>query len=128
MKGWIGDIVFVKQVDLQPSSTLEVDFSPADFPQLQRRSMRLWWPNGYGEPYLYDAGFEVRDVATGQRSSSLTYKAGIREMSYRDLDSETKLYATASASRHWAATGASQRLTSTTAVANTTPPCATVAR
>ncbi len=92
VKGWIGDIVFVKQVDLQPSSTLEVSFSPADFPQLQRRSMRLWWPNGYGEPYLYDAGFQVRDVATGQRSSSLTYKAGIREMSYRDLDSETKLY------------------------------------
>lgn len=90
--GWIGDIRFSKTVSLQPLAEQEVSFTPAEFPQLKDQPMRLWWPNGYGTPYLYEAGFEVRDAAGRQPSAMLGYKAGIREMSYRDLDTETKIY------------------------------------
>lgn len=92
VKGWIGDVVFSKTLTLSANETREVAFLPAEYPQLAQRAMRLWWPNGYGEPYLYDAGFEVTDMATGQVSATITYKAGIREMSYRELDTKTQLF------------------------------------
>jgi hypothetical protein len=127
VKGWIGDIVFVKQVDLQPSSALEVSFSPAEFPQLHRRSMRLWWPNGYGEPTSMMPG---RGTRTWPPTALIVadLQGRIREMSYRDLDTATKVYVNGKRFTPLGGNGASQRLTSTTAVANTTLPCATIAR
>lgn len=88
VKGWIGDIEFGKEVSLLPGEEREVTFSPDDFPQLRERQMRLWWPNGYGESYLYDAGFAIG----GDSSAVVRYKAGIREMGYETLDTETKIY------------------------------------
>ena len=83
--GWIGDIRFQQQVTLKPLEVKDVTFSPAAFPQLQRQTMNLWWPNGYGTPYLYDAGFAVA-------GDTVRYKAGIREMSYADLDTRAAIY------------------------------------
>lgn len=88
VKGWIGDITFNKEVTLVGNEEKEVSFSPADFPQLKDQNMKLWWPNGYGEPYLYDAGVTI----DGDESSTLHYKAGIREMKYETLDTKTKIF------------------------------------
>lgn len=88
VKGWIGDISFSKQATLLPNEEKEVAFSPDEFPQLKGQKMRLWWPNGYGEPYLYDAGFSI----DGDSMSVVRFKAGIREMGYETLDTETKIY------------------------------------
>lgn len=90
LRGWIGDITFAKPVTLEPQSEVEVTFSPDEFAQLRDRKMRLWWPVDYGEPYLYEAGFVVE--VDGCVSDSLHYQAGIREMAYRDLSTQTKLY------------------------------------
>ena len=38
----------------------------------------LWWPNGYGRPYLYNTGFSF--VADGALSDSLSFKTGIRQI------------------------------------------------
>lgn len=38
----------------------------------------LWWPNGYGRPYLYNTGFSF--VADGGLSDSLSFKTGIRQV------------------------------------------------
>lgn len=95
VNGYVGDIRFAKTVTLQPQEEREVSFSPAEFSQLKNRRMRLWWPNGYGEAYLYDAGFSITEdtVEAGSAPcSELTYKAGIREVSYKDLDSQAKIY------------------------------------
>ena len=62
LKGWIGDVTFEKRITLPANSEHEVTFSPHDFPQLACSNFRLWWPNGYGEPYLYDAGFSFGSV------------------------------------------------------------------
>ena len=52
--------------------------------------MRLWWPNGYGEPYLYDAGFEF--IVDGQQSDAVEYKAGIREVKTASKDTKLRIY------------------------------------
>lgn len=85
VRGWIGTLKFEQQVALKPLESRDVVFSPNLFPQLRRQRMRLWWPNGYGEPFLYDAGF----AADGDE---LRYKAGIREVRCEDADTALKLY------------------------------------
>ena len=92
VSGWIGGIRFAKTVTLRPGERREVAFTPDEFPQLSRRRMRLWWPNGYGEPYLYDAGFEVRAQGDSSPSAVVRYKAGIRQMGYEGADGALRLY------------------------------------
>ena len=89
VRGWIGDIKFEKKEIVQAGSELEVEFGPEDFPQLRDREMNLWWPSTLGEPFLYDAGFEVE--CGGKVSDAISYKAGIREMTYAELDSRAQI-------------------------------------
>ena len=86
LEGWIGDIAFSKEI----TSDGEVSFSPEDFPQLKDCSLALWWPNGYGEPALHDAGFRIK--VGGEVSDSLCFKAGIREMGWDVSDGSLKLF------------------------------------
>ena len=90
LHGHIGEICFEKQVTLAAGETIEATFSPKEFPQLKDQRMRLWWPNGYGEAYLYDAGFEF--IVDGQQSDAVEYKAGIREVKTVDKDTKLKIY------------------------------------
>ena len=90
LHGHIGEICFEKQVTLTAGETIEATFSPNEFPQLKDQRMRLWWPNGYGEAYLYDAGFEF--IIDGQQSDAVEYKAGIREVKTVDRDTKLKIY------------------------------------
>ena len=90
LHGHIGDICFEKHVTLAAGKTIEEAFSPDEFPQLKAQQMRLWWPNGYGEPYLYDAGFEF--IVDGARSDIINYKAGIREVKTTEKDTWLRIY------------------------------------
>ena len=68
-----------RRVMVAPGAS-EVSFTPADFPRLNLRSPRLWWPNGYGRPELYH--LKVRfSTATGE-SDRRSLRFGIRELSY----------------------------------------------
>lgn len=88
--GWIGNITFSKAVTLAAGEKREVVFSPSDYPQLSSQRMRLWWPNGYGESYLYDAGFSAS--IGDEPSCQIDYKAGLRQMDYKDLGTQATLY------------------------------------
>ncbi|MBR6282667.1 MAG: discoidin domain-containing protein [Muribaculaceae bacterium] len=90
LRGSIGDIHFQRLVAIPPDTTIEAVFSPEAFPELCGQTMRLWWPNGYGEPYLYDASFMF--VADGQPGDSLHYRAGIREVTTTGKDSCLRIY------------------------------------
>ncbi|MET4666344.1 LamG-like jellyroll fold domain-containing protein [Sphingomonas sp. PvP056] len=68
-----------KDVVLAPGSTT-VEFAPADFPPLNVRNPRLWWPNGYGPQNLYT--LKVSASQAGRPSDSRTLRFGIRELSY----------------------------------------------
>jgi len=90
LHGHIGDICFEKQVTLAAGKTIEESFNPSEFPQLKNQRMRLWWPNGYGEPFLYDASFSF--TIDGVQSDAVNFKAGIREMKTVDKDTKLKIY------------------------------------
>lgn len=91
LAGFIGDIRFEKEVVMSPSSEMEITFSPKDFPQLANQQMKLWWPNGYGEPTLYDAGYYFHSEQTNS-PATMNYKAGIREVTYKDEMTRLQLY------------------------------------
>lgn len=85
LEGWIGNIRFSKKIRVAPRNSCEVSFAPEDFSQLRNQRMNLWWPNGYGQPYLYDAGFAID-------GDTIRYKAGIRQMEYRNLEKKATIY------------------------------------
>ena len=86
LSGYIGDVRFEKPVTLPANSEKEVVFSPDEFPQLSNSDFRLWWPNGYGEQYLYDAGFHFND------GTPIQFKAGLRQMTYLDAKDSLRIY------------------------------------
>ncbi len=86
LEGWIGGLRFSRDV----TADGEISFSPAEFPQLKDCSLGLWWPVGYGEPVLHDAGFTVS--IDGVPSDSLRFRAGIREMTWSTAGGALKLY------------------------------------
>ena len=90
LHGHIGEICFEKQVTLAGGEQTEASFNPNDFPQLKNQQMRLWWPNGYGEPFLYDASFSF--TIDGQESDAVNFKAGIREVKTVDKDTKLRIY------------------------------------
>ncbi len=78
LSGWIGPIRFSREITVGAGETREVSFSPAEYSQLARQRLRLWWPNGYGEPWLYDAGFAL--TSKTDTIATIHYKTGIRQM------------------------------------------------
>ncbi len=74
-----GDVHVNKPVTVAPGSSV-VHLDPADIPQLVVRHPHLWWPNGYGKPYLYC--MHVRFTMGGATSDQAQFRFGIREISY----------------------------------------------
>ena len=68
-----------KSVSVTPGRN-EVKLTPAEFSQLDLQNPRLWWPNGYGKPELYDMKLSFSE---GERESdSRNIRFGIREITY----------------------------------------------
>ena len=74
------DGVSVEQRVTAPPGRSEVRFAPAEFPQLRVANPKLWWPNGYGAPHLYDVTYRVADDEGV--SDEKADRFGIREVSY----------------------------------------------
>ena len=72
--------VTVEKTVPAPAGRSEVTFAPSEFRQLTVADPKLWWPNGYGAPHLYDIDFQVADDAGV--SDSRHDRFGIREVSY----------------------------------------------
>jgi len=90
VRGWIGNISFEKTIQILGNTEQEIVFSPADFNELRDQRMRLWWPNNYGEPYLYDAGFEI--IENGTSSARINFKTGIRDIQYSSVDTRLQFF------------------------------------
>ena len=51
VKGKINnDIEFQQKVHLMPNEKKQVSFSPSDYPQLNIKNPKIWWPWQYGKP------------------------------------------------------------------------------
>ena len=90
LKGSIGDITFEQPVNLKAGEEKTVAFDAADFAQLNIQHPRLWWPVGYGKPYLYDANFTF--VIDGKVSDQRDFKVGIRQMTFNEDNQILNLY------------------------------------
>ncbi len=77
LRGVIEDISFTQKVRLATGETRLVKFSPAQFKQLNLAKPRLWWPNLYGAPELYD--LKLTFNAGGAVSDEQSVRFGIRE-------------------------------------------------
>lgn len=76
-----------KQVILQAGESKTVLFKPAEFSQLHLKKPKLWWPNGYGNQYLYQ--MNILAQVNNELSDSFETQFGIRKITY-NTDSLTK--------------------------------------
>ena len=90
LTGHIGDIRFKKDIILAPNAEIEVEFSPEEYAQLHNQQMNLWWPNGYGQPHMYAAGYAFQSEQT-EAPATLKYMTGIRQVTYKDEMSRLQL-------------------------------------
>ena len=80
LEGKIGNISFTKEVTVPGDSEISVSISAADMPQLKMKNPKLWMPNGYGEPNLYE--LELRCLEESEISDIQKTRFGVRELSY----------------------------------------------
>ena len=76
----IENITLQQSYTLQPNEEKTIVFDSQQFAELNIRNPRLWWPNGYGNPELYDLTMEVSSANVLSDTKKLRF--GIREMSY----------------------------------------------
>lgn len=74
-----GDVRVERAVTVPPGGTV-VHLAPANAPQLDVHDPHMWWPNGYGDPYLYRLSLDF--TADGAVSDSRALDFGIRQISY----------------------------------------------
>lgn len=82
LEGKIGTVSFQQPVELKANEIKTVVFDVNDYPQMKIDNPRLWWPKGYGEPYLYSANFTFK--IDNKVSDFLDYKVGIRQMTFNE--------------------------------------------
>lgn len=80
--GSIGNITFKQSVTLKAGEEKAVRFTPDRFAQLNLKNPKLWWPKGYGSPYLYKANFTFK--IDGQISDTEDFNIGIRQMTFNE--------------------------------------------
>ena len=78
ISGTIGDITFSKEIEVEANSTINVEFTAKDYPQLTINNPKLWWPNGLGEPNMYDLNLKV--ISNNTVSDARDIRFGIRDI------------------------------------------------
>lgn len=74
-----------KKVSIEPGDTLTCTFSPEEFPQLSVSDVKLWWPNGMGDPDMYHLKAEF--ISGNKVLDRVEKRYGIREIeSYMNED------------------------------------------
>ena len=69
----LGGQTIQKQISIKANQNIEVSF-----PDLVLQNPKLWWPNGYGEQYLYDAN--IKFISNAQTLDQENLKVGIRQI------------------------------------------------
>ena len=85
------DQVTVRKEIAAPPGASTVKLASSEFPQLNVQNPRLWWPNGYGKPELYE--LKLAFAERGKETDAKKLRFGIREITYELslLDSAGKL-------------------------------------
>ena len=83
-----GDIHFEQKVHLNPLESTDVSWDPDDFPQLNIKDPRIWWPWQYGKPELNHISLSV--IVDGRLSNKVSENFGIRQMTSRLLNDDSR--------------------------------------
>ncbi|MGH7940594.1 MAG: glycoside hydrolase family 2 protein, partial [Limisphaerales bacterium] len=75
-----GGIRFSQDVSLNPNETRTIILTAATAPSLHLKHPRLWWPNGYGAPNLYQ--LRLSFSVNGAVSDARDIRFGIRKITY----------------------------------------------
>ncbi len=70
--------VYSKKVTLDPGQEKEVFFAPDEFPSLNVKKPKLWWPNNMGEAFLHN--LTVKAVVDNNVSDAQKIRFGIRQI------------------------------------------------
>ena len=81
LTGKMDQIEFRKTLYLKPNESRMITLNSQEYPQLNIKNPKLWWPNGYGRPELYKLNLAVICGGKGV-SDQKTIRFGIREFSY----------------------------------------------
>ena len=91
VKGKINtNITFEKRVHLEARSIANVTFTPAEFPQLNVKNPRIWWPWQYGSPDLNR--LEIQAIHENTVSNTITENFGIREITSKLIDDRSRVF------------------------------------
>ena len=88
--GQIGEISFEQKVKLAANERKTITLDPSTTPALRMKSPKLWWPTGYGDPYLYDVQLSLRAGSKVLHSNS--FKTGIRQMTYSEDGGDLRIW------------------------------------
>jgi exo-1,4-beta-D-glucosaminidase len=83
-----GDIEFQQKVHLMPNEKKQITFTSADYPQLNIKNPRIWWPWQYGEQNLNR--IEIALTRDGSVSNSISENFGIREITSKLINNESR--------------------------------------
>ncbi|HEV9036800.1 MAG TPA: glycoside hydrolase family 2 TIM barrel-domain containing protein, partial [Puia sp.] len=72
-------IHFTREEAVGASEAKTIRLSPSDVAELTMRHPRLWWPNGYGHPWLYR--IRLQYVSGGGISDDTSFVFGVRTVS-----------------------------------------------
>jgi hypothetical protein len=87
LQGTIENIHFERPVELDPHSTKTISFDAKTTPALHMDHPRLWWPNGYGEPNLYQLRLSFNQGRDASDAQNVTF--GIRKITYNVPGTDT---------------------------------------
>ena len=90
LRASLENIHLQQSVDLAPSETKVVVFTPEAFPQLKLADPRLWWPYQMGTPNLYTA--RLRFDMDGRVSDEAAVRFGIREVTSELTETGNRLF------------------------------------
>jgi hypothetical protein len=90
LRGTFGTVSFSQPIKLAAAERQVVKLSPSTHAQLKIAQPELWWPNGYGDPHLYDVKLSFE--ASGKTHHRLAFKAGIRQMTATEDDGKLRLF------------------------------------
>lgn len=85
-----GNIEFSRDIRVDAAESGSFGFDARTFTQLIVQNPKLWWPNGYGEPNLYQCELSVE--VDGKISDTKKFSFGIKEYSYDSLNSVFHLH------------------------------------
>jgi len=84
------EIKVTKKISLAPGQKTDISFTTADYPALNMKKPRIWWPWQYGEPLLNNITLTIHQ--NNEVCSSVTDQFGIREVTSELIDNHSRMF------------------------------------